>query len=82
MSMLHRDDFIEFQNSGRIINKQQALDALKIESDIKFEMTDFKSKQLSNMVVLNTYQIIKVSAKGEKLDRSWRSSIWKYEGGR
>lgn len=78
-SALLAEDFIEYQSSGGIINKQQVLDALETESDITFEMSDFKSKPLSATVVLNTYQLIKVSGKGEKMNRTLRSSIWKYE---
>ena len=65
-SALLAEDFIEYQSSGGIINKQQFLDALETESDITFEMSDFKSKPLSATVVLNTYQLIKVSGKGEE----------------
>lgn len=46
------------------------------------EMSDFKSKPLSATVVLNMYQLTRVFGKGEKLSRSLRSSIWKYEDGR
>ena len=84
MAMLLADDFIEFQSSGGVINKQQVLDALYTETewDIKYKITDFKSKLLSDRVVLNTYRIKKVSAKGEEINRTLRSSIWKYEDGR
>lgn len=76
------DDFIEYGSSGRMYNKQQAIDGLIISSTAQMTIMDFEVKLLAPGVALATYRVIKLNNQGEETNYSLRSSIWKLHKGR
>jgi RimJ/RimL family protein N-acetyltransferase len=72
LNKLIADDFLEFGSSGKIYNKKDCLEP--DEKPRKFEVSDFKVKELSKDVMLATYKTIEDGAV------SLRSSIWKQYG--
>ncbi|SPM44703.1 Uncharacterised protein [Orientia tsutsugamushi] len=72
LGKLIADDFLEFDSSGKVYNKQ---DCIKPdETSRKFVVSDFKIKELSKDVMLATYKIT------EDGIASLRSSIWQRYG--
>lgn len=76
LSSLISDDFIEFGSSGLIYDKENVLEGLPQERGVSFKANDFKVRELSESVVLNTFTLEKTLDSGEIL-MSLRSSIWK-----
>ena len=56
ISTLLADDFCEFGKSGRIFDKASIIQLLKDETPNDIQFSNFKFKQLSESVVLLTYQ--------------------------
>ena len=83
ISTLLSDDFIEFSSSGNIYNynKDDVFDNDSNSSEIKWEVKEFKIKELSNDCILATYKLIKHSELRENMKYSLRSSIWKLFNG-
>ena len=79
ISELLSDDFIEFCSSGNISHYNKGEVFL---SEIKWEIKEFTTKQLSNDYILATYKVIKHSELNEKMKYSLRSSIWKCSNGK
>lgn len=71
------DDFIEFTSLGTVINKKDVLKSLSKESHIKWEISNFKIKNISKEIVLVTYKAKKIDLKNKKIIFSLRSSVWK-----
>jgi hypothetical protein len=73
------DDFIEFCSSGNIYryNKGDVFDENISLPEIKWEIKEFTTKQLSNECIMATYRVIKDSELNENIKYSLRSSIWK-----
>jgi len=76
------DDFIEYGSSGRMYNKQQAIDGLIISSTAQMTIMNFEVKLWAPGVALATYRVIKLNNQGEETNYSLRSSIWKLHKGR
>ena len=72
-------DFIEFGSSGRVYDKQQALEGLRAETTIRRSLTHFATRLLAPGVVLVTYRALRHD---ESPACSLRSSIWKLTDGR
>jgi hypothetical protein len=71
------DEFIEFGSSGRVFNKQQIIDNLTDEPQIRRSLVDFKTLPLAPGLVLATYRAVRHGGPGEPPIYSLRSSIWK-----
>src|SRR5260370_37284070 len=73
--MLLADEFIEFDSSGRVYNKQQIVELLQQEQGQGSQptVTDFSARRLAADVILLTYRILGT--------RPIRSSIWKFTNG-
>ena len=78
------DDFTEFCSSGNIYNynKGDIFDNNINLSEIKWEIKQFTTKQLSNDCILATYKLIKHSELNEHMKYSLRSSTWKCLNGK
>ena len=72
-------EFIEFGSSGRVYDKQQALESLRAETTTRRSLTDFTTRLLAPGVVLVTYRALRHD---ESPTCSLRSSIWKLTDGR
>ena len=79
ISEILSEDFIEFTSSGHIYhyNKGDVFDNDSNSSKIKWEIKEFKIKELSNDCLLATYKLIKHSELRENMRYSLRSSIWR-----
>jgi hypothetical protein len=78
VAALLADEFIEFGSSGRVYDKQHAIESL--QNELKKAMpqraiADFNTIVLAAGVILATYRIINTS--GDTSMDSLRSSIWK-----
>lgn len=71
------ENFIEIGSSGRIYEKQDVLDALKVEKPTQFSLADFKAIPLADGVVLVTYRSTMEREDGKAGSSSLHSSIWK-----
>ena len=76
LSELLAADFFEFGSSGRRYSKEEILEALPAETDVRFTLSDFTLESLAPGMVLATYQVLRSTAGGEPARRSLRSSIW------
>jgi hypothetical protein len=67
------DDFVEVGSVGKKWVKSEIIDRLKVSEPIDYELRNFKISQLSDSVVLSTYDV--------KLKDTWsfRSSVWIYD---
>ena len=79
ISELLSDDFIEFCSSGNIYkyNKGDVFEKNINLPEIKWELRQFTTKQLSNECIMTTYKAIKHIHLNESMKYSLRSSIWK-----
>jgi hypothetical protein len=84
ISELLSDDFTEFCSSGNIYNYNNGdvFDKNIKLAEIKWEIIQFKTKQLSNDCILVTYKLIKHSELNEHMKYSLRSSTWKCSNGK
>ena len=82
LSDLLADDFTEFGSSGRRYAKEDILKALAVESDLRFELSDFALRTLAPGVAMATYQVQQSTTSGGPISRSLRSSIWVLRDGR
>jgi len=71
------DDFIEFASSGLIIDKKDVLSTLPKQEPTEWKVSNLKSKELSNDIILVTYKVKKKNLKDGRITLSLRSSIWK-----
>lgn len=76
------DDFIEFGSSGRVYDKQQALEAMENAPTVQMAMKDFKMMQLAPDIILATYSLVSHDNSESETIQSVRSSIWKFIGQR
>lgn len=74
------DDFVEFGSSGRIFEKTDVIEALKVESSTHFSLEDFRAAPLSEGVVLVTYRATMQHELSKVKSSSLHSSIWKKSG--
>ena len=84
ISELLSDEFIEFCSSGNIYHysKGDVFDKNVNSSEIKWQIKEFTTKQLSNECILATYKVIRHSEFNGNMKYSLRSSIWKYFNGK
>jgi hypothetical protein len=71
------DDYIEFGASGRVFNKQQIIESLLAEPEIRRSLDAFKTLPLAPGVVMATYRAVRHGVPGVEPTFSLRSSIWK-----
>lgn len=70
------DQFVEFAADGKRYDKKEIISSLaEEEGQTNFEMTDFRVMELSDSVVLATYNATKITS-GKEEGESLRSSIW------
>jgi hypothetical protein len=72
------DDFMEIGSLGQVYSKQDILEHLPKENNVKWEMEDFNAKEIEENVVLVTYKTKNVSEK--TIVFSLRSSLWIIRG--
>lgn len=75
VSELLAEEFREFGSSGRIWNKQEILDALKLEPPFEAAMEEFQVTEIAPGAVLATYSII-MRHSASRSRTSLRSSVW------
>ncbi len=83
LDLLLADDFAEFGSSGEIYDKKMILERLPKDtkiSPVQFEVSDFQVKELSENVVLATFQTDKISPDNSRVT-ALRASIWKKTNG-
>lgn len=76
LNELLAEDFVEFGSSGKVYSKALIIERLPEEEPFKYELRDFKTKNISDNVVLATYVI---NIEGTE---SLRSSLWIEKEGR
>jgi len=70
------DEFTEIGESGKKYNKQDILDNLPKQSEVKFTIQNFNAVEISPGIVLATYQAEKEIAGSKNKTFSLRSSFW------
>jgi hypothetical protein len=76
LSFLLAEEFCEFGSSGRILTKQETIDALATEAPVSFSVTDFSVTILAPCVALVKYQAARHDESGQVVSMSLRSSLW------
>jgi hypothetical protein len=82
MSSLLADEFYEFGSSGHVFNKQQIIEALRMEEPAQFSVLDLRAQILAAGVALVTYRAIRRSESNQQVSESLRSSLWAMRGSR
>ena len=78
LSALLHDDFEEIGSAGKITKKGEAIEWLLREEDsIHWSLSDFRTRQLADNLVLATYCAQKLDQETGISKRSMRSSLWK-----
>ena len=80
LNELLADEFIEIGESGKKYNKQEILNDLPEQTEIKFTISNFNAVEVSPDIVLATYQAEEEIA-GNKTS-SLRSSFWQNKNGK
>jgi len=78
LDMLLADDFMEFGSTGEIYDKKIILENLPRDSRtsrVKFSVSDFQVKELSDNIVLATFKTDKILSDKSHIV-SLRTSIW------
>ena len=78
VASLLADEFLEFGSSGKVYDKKQVLEALKVENAEQMTMTEFKAVPLSPDIILTTYRVNRLNTGTQQESSSLRSSIWKF----
>lgn len=79
LGRLLADDFMEFGSSGQVYYKKDILKRVpKTASQVKYLMSNFKAKELSEDVVISTFKTRRIINKEIKV--SLRSSLWRKNG--
>ncbi len=81
LNELIADNFLEVGASGKNYNKQDILDQLPGQSEIKFSMQDFNAIDISPDTILATYKVEKIILESNEKTISSRSSIWQNKDG-
>ena len=81
LTELLAEEFVEFGSSGRVYNRKQIIASLAEESSIEISIADFKAVNLAPDIALVTYRAV-VIENNNPPHHSWRSSIWKLQGGK
>jgi hypothetical protein len=77
LSNLLHDKFEEVGASGSICTKDEAIEWLvREDDDIRWSLTNFRVRQLSDNIVLATYCAHKSDLRTGSTKRSMRSSLW------
>lgn len=73
------DEFTEYTSSGKEYHykKGDVFQDIEDDSELDWQITDFKIKELSKECVLATYKVVKNNEIDEKKKYTLRSSIWK-----
>lgn len=83
LGLLLADDFMEFGSSGEIYDKKVILERLPKDTEVspvKFIVSDFQVKELSENVVLATFKTNKISPDNSRAT-ALRASIWRNTNG-
>ena len=72
------NDFIEFGSSGRVYDKTQTLETLKLPALNEITIKEFNITELAPDVILAKYIAESSNINSGDVKRSLRSSIWKY----
>ncbi|MDD5362082.1 MAG: DUF4440 domain-containing protein [Ignavibacteria bacterium] len=68
------EEFVEIGSSGKTYNREDTIKELLNSKDFEYEISDFKTIELGNDIVLASYKI-KINGK-----LSFRNSLWKKSG--
>lgn len=73
------DEFVEYTSSGKEYHykKGDVFQGKEDDSELDWEITNFKIKELSEECILATYKVVKNNEIDESKKYSLRSSIWK-----
>jgi len=82
LNELIADDFVEMGASGKEYNKQNVINDLTEEPELKFTIQNFNTIELSPDSILATYQVEKEILGSDTKINSSRTSIWKNIDGR
>ena len=82
LSSILADDFIEFGASGRVYDKNQAVEAVTTAQKSDISMTDFAARILAPGVIFVTYGATKHTSVSGPSVSSLRSSVWKLIDGK
>ena len=69
-------EFIEFGSSGRTFDKEQTMRALQGDAEERFEIAEFRVRELATGVVLAMYRVTRGKNLPDDPKSSLRSSIW------
>ena len=75
------DNFFEIGVSGRQYKKQDVINQLSVEAELKFTIQNFNTNEISPDTILATYQAENEISGSNKKIISSRSSIWKKKDG-
>jgi hypothetical protein len=70
------DDFVEIGTSGKEYDKQDVINDLASQDEIKFTVQNFNTIEISPDTILASYEVEKETSGSESI-RSNRTSIWK-----
>jgi hypothetical protein len=79
LAALLDDEFVEFGSSGRVYTKQVVIEALAHQPPVQMSLRDFAARQLSDNLVLVTYQV-SYRSEGQDERHALHSSLWRRNG--
>ncbi len=82
LDSLIADEFREIGASGAYFGKQNVLDRLPNEDEIKIEASDFEYRRFSQSIAHLTYKSKLFCPVGTLVRTSYRTSIWRLENGK
>jgi hypothetical protein len=77
IDMIVSEDFIEFESSGCVYDKNGVINGLLGENENLMKISEFRIRQLDNYVIQATYVISKIDEENGEIRNSLRSSIWR-----
>jgi len=78
LSDMLSDDYVEFGESGKTYSKNDCLESVSCENSVT--IIDFKTKIISDDVILSTFVAKKINKHTKEEKYSLRSSVWKLFG--
>ena len=76
------DDFFEIGSSGKKYFKKDVMNFLKLESEHKILIEEYKITELTEELILANYLAVKLNAETNEKKFSLRSSIWRSFNGK
>lgn len=77
LNELIADDFVEISSSEKEYAKEDVINDLATQEEIKFSVKHFSTIEISPETILATYEVEKESSGIDKKVNSSRTSIWK-----